>query len=72
MFSATQAHVTTEVIARLTRDLDGQLPRRVVEEVVEQSLSQLQAVTPAALPEMLERLARHRLEYLEDPAAWTS
>jgi hypothetical protein len=64
--------VTAQIVSRLVQELNGQLPRPVVEEVVDQSLSQLQTVNPAALPEMLERLARHRLTYLEDSAAWSA
>ena len=47
------------------------LPRRAVAELVEQCLADLQPINDAALPDVLEHLARHRLDYyLKDPSAW--
>jgi hypothetical protein len=60
-----------EVVSRLITESAAQIPRSAVAEMVGQCLADLQPVSAAALPEMLERLARHRLEkYLRDPSLW--
>jgi hypothetical protein len=59
------------IVDRLTAESGHRLPRRVVAELVAQCQADLQPITDAALPEMLERLARHRLAYyLRDASAW--
>lgn len=65
--------VDARVVDRLAAQSHGQLPRRVIAELVGQCLVDLQPVSTAALPEMLERLARQRLDYyLQEPSAWLS
>jgi hypothetical protein len=62
-----------QVIDRLTAITPGQVPRAVIAELVSQCRADLQPIHDDALPEMLERLARHRLTYyLRDSSAWRS
>ena len=59
------------IVDRLAGEADRQVPRRVIAELVGQCHADLQPITDAALPEMLERLARHRLAYyLREASAW--
>jgi hypothetical protein len=68
-----QQHAVMEVIARLDRSISEQVPRLAIAEMVEQCVLDLQPVSAAALPEMLERLARHRLHnYVSEPSLWLS
>jgi hypothetical protein len=67
------AEIDPRVVDRLAAQSRGRLPRRVIAELVGQCLVDLQPVSTAALPEMLERLARQRLDYyLQEPSAWLS
>lgn len=49
------------VVERLYRDHECYLPLAAVIEVVTSCLDDIQATPEAALPELTERLARHRL-----------
>jgi hypothetical protein len=55
------------VVERLYRDYDGYLPLARVVDVVAGCLQDIQATPTAALPELTERLARHRLAQLSLP-----
>jgi hypothetical protein len=56
----------------LCRDFSPLLPEVVIVEVVSQCRWELSGVPAAAMPEMLERLARHRLDFLDTSTAWLS
>jgi hypothetical protein len=63
--------LVSAVVDRLALEADGQVPRRVIAELVGQCHADLQPVSPAAVPELLERLARQRLAYyLREASAW--
>ena len=68
--TASTEALVREIVARLEQQTHGRLPRVVIAETVEQSLADLSPVAPDAVPEMLERLARQRLSFLQDPSAW--
>jgi hypothetical protein len=69
----TPLRTVASIIDDLAAVASGQLPRRVTVELVGRSLADLQPISDAALPEMLEHLARHRLDYyLAEPSAWHS
>lgn len=55
------------VIERLYDEYVGYLPLSEVLDVVSGCLHDLQPPSPAALPELVERLARYRLAQLGDP-----
>jgi hypothetical protein len=61
-----------EVLDRLCSDFAPLLPEAVIEEVLAQCRGELSGVPGTALPELLERLARHRLEFLDTSDAWMS
>jgi len=61
-----------DVIERLCSEFAYQLPVVVVVEVVAQCRDQLAGSPPPAMPEMVERLARQRLLFLDTAPAWTS
>lgn len=63
--------VLADIVTRLDAEASDLIPRSAIAEMVEQCLLDLQPVCDAALPEMLERLARHRLKsYLGDASLW--
>jgi hypothetical protein len=69
----TPLRTVASIINDLAAVASEQLPRRVVAELVGQCLADLQPISDADLPEMLEHLARHRLDYyLAEPSAWHS
>jgi hypothetical protein len=61
-----------DVLDRLCHDFSLLLPGTVIAEVVSQCRWELSGVPSAAMPEMLERLARHRLDFLDTSVAWLS
>ncbi|HEY2044376.1 MAG TPA: hypothetical protein VGH11_17000 [Jatrophihabitans sp.] len=63
---------SADVVGRLCRDFSPLLPEVVIVEVVSQCRWELSGVPAAAMPEMLERLARHRLDFLDTSTAWLS
>ena len=63
-------HARDEVIARLSREFRASLPASVVTEVVDQCADHLHGTPESALPELLERLARQRLTFLDTVPAW--
>jgi hypothetical protein len=69
MADEPQAASTADVAERLFAEFTGRHPLRVVTAVVQQSRHELSDVAPAALPELLERLARQRLTELPPAAA---
>lgn len=52
----------TDVIERLLNDFGSQLARSVVAAVVQRCRTELDIVARPALPELVERLARQRLD----------
>ena len=50
-----------EAVQRLDREFDGALGRADIAQVVSWSHADLQGPHPAALPELVERLARQRI-----------
>jgi hypothetical protein len=67
---AVSDYVRNEVIARLAREFESSLPPSVVTEVVCQCAEHLRGNPEPALPELLERLARQRLVFLDTVPAW--
>lgn len=69
--SATLTPATTSLLAgvieRLHREHEGYLPLATVIEVVTSCLEDIQATPVEALPELTERLARHRLGQIGKP-----
>jgi hypothetical protein len=63
---------SVDVLDRLCRDFSSVLPEAVIEEVMAECQDELSGVPQTALPEMLERLARYRLDFLDSPDAWMS
>jgi hypothetical protein len=63
-------NASSEVIERLSREFDRRIPLSVIVEVVHQCADQLRGNPQAALPELLERLARQRLKFLDTVPAW--
>ena len=61
-----------EVVRRLYTDFSPRLPYDVVAEVVANATSDLQGNPALAMPELVERLARHRLALLDSSLAWTA
>ncbi|MCW2493374.1 MAG: hypothetical protein QOH56_3194 [Pseudonocardiales bacterium] len=59
-----------DVIERLCEEFSSQLPEVVITEVVSQCRDHLSGVPTTAMPEMLERLARQRLGFLDSMPAW--
>jgi hypothetical protein len=58
---------SVDVLDRLCRDFSSLLPEAVIEEVVAECQHELSGVPRPALPEMLERLARYRLDLVDSP-----
>jgi hypothetical protein len=67
---AMSDHARDEVIARLSCEFRASLPASVVTEVVDQCADHLHGTPASALPELLERLARQRLTFLDTVPAW--
>ena len=61
-----------EVVRRLYTDFGPHLPYDVVAEVVSHAISDLEGNPSLAMPELVERLARHRLAFLASTLAWTA
>ncbi len=68
--SPTTSNLLACVIERLYRDHGCCLPLATVIEVVTSCLDDIQATPVEALPELTERLARHRLAQIGHPS-WT-
>jgi hypothetical protein len=64
-----------DIVERLLQDYEAQLPLSDIAEVVRQCRRDLAGSPRAAMPELIERLARHRitsmLEAEDDPAQGT-
>lgn len=57
-----------DVVERLFREFEGRFPLTVVVEAVHECRGQLSCVPESAMPEMLERLARQRLNSTPQPS----
>jgi hypothetical protein len=60
----------TETVVRLSSEFGPLIPAAVINEVVTQCDHDLSGTPNTARPEMLERLARQRLAFLDRPVAW--
>jgi hypothetical protein len=64
--------INIDLLDRLCDDFSPLLPGVVIEEVVAQCRDELTFLPSSAMPEMLERLVRHRLDFLDTSDAWMS
>jgi hypothetical protein len=58
-----------DLVERLLREFEDHVTLTAIADVVRESRRQLQGSPPHALPELTERLARHRLTRIADAAA---
>ena len=61
-----------DATARLHAEFGTQVSTAVINAVVAQCAIDLEGVAATARPEMLERLCRQRLTFLDHPVAWTN
>lgn len=68
MTDRTADDLSTHAAHRLVVSYSGPLPRKLVRDVIDQACADLRGqVLPEALPEMLHRLVRQRLELAGEP-----
>jgi hypothetical protein len=60
----------TDTIARMYAEFGTQLPIAVITEIVDQCDGDLDGIPVTIRPEMLDRLSRQRLAFLDRPVAW--
>lgn len=63
---------TLAVVDRLRDEFGSHLPTSVLAEVVVQCAIDLAGTAPLATSQVVERLARQRLTFLDSPQAWTA
>lgn len=70
MEKAGDMTMQTDTIGRLNGEFGARIPTALIYEIVTKCDSDLDSTPATARPEMLERLARQRLTFLDRPVAW--